>query len=600
MPACLRALLLLLLIAALPAAADAPAGAAPALKGLIQPRAKDDDFLPAEQVFVLDATRAGGEARLEWRIEKGYYLYRNRISVEAADPASIGALALPEGLAHNDEFFGPQQIYRESLVARLPLKSAGPVSFKLSYQGCADAGLCYPPQVREFTLPAGTLAAAPGSAPEGAGFVARIKALAAGGNLPAQILFFFGWGLLLAFTPCVLPMVPILSGIIVGEGDKITPARSFLLSVAYVLGMALTYTAAGALAALLGGQVQAIFQKPWIIALFALLFVVLSFAMFGAYELQMPAALQTRFADASNRVKGGKFATTALMGALSSLVVTACVAPPLVAAAALISQGGDVVRGATAFFALSIGMGAPLLVVGASAGRLLPKAGPWMDTVKAVFGVMFLGVAVWLLDRILPPRATLAAWGLVAGALAWVLSSVGLKGGRRTPVRLGLGGLAALYAALLLAGASLGGSDPAHPFAGTGLGGAEARGAGLRFARVRTVADLDRELAAASLAHERAMLDFYAEWCVSCKEMDKDTFRDDSVRAALSRYRLLQVDVTANNEDDKALLKRFGIIGPPTTAFFGLDGAERREARLVGYVNVEEFKTRLAAFEQGP
>jgi len=593
--------LLLGLATAAQAASEAPR-AAPALSGLIPPRAtKDDDFLPPEQAFVLEVAREdAGRARLHWRIAPGYYLYRNRISVEAASPdTQLGAVTLPDGLPHEDEFFGPQQIYRDDLTAGVALGSAGAASLRITYQGCADAGLCYPPQVREVTLAALGAPAAAGSVSGGVrGFGDRIKQLAAGGNRWAQVLFFFGWGLLLAFTPCVLPMVPILSGIIVGEGERLTPARSFLLSVAYVLGMAVTYTIAGALAALAGSQVQAFFQKTWIIVLFAGLFVALAFAMFGAYELQMPAALQTRFASASQRIKGGKMASTALMGALSSLVVTACVAPPLVAAAALISQSGDVVRGATAFFALSIGMGVPLLVVGASAGRLLPKAGPWMDTVKGVFGVMFLGVAVWLLDRVVPPRATLAAWGLVAFALAWVVTSVGLRGGRRTPVRFALGAMATLYGAVLLVGATLGGTDPLRPFTGTGLAGAGTLEPALPFQRIHNVAELDAALAAAQSSHQRTMLDFYADWCVSCKEMEKDTFRDPVIRAALKNYVLLQADVTANGPADQALLHRFRIFGPPTTAFFAPDGRERPAFRLVGYANSADFSARLAAFEQ--
>jgi thioredoxin:protein disulfide reductase len=592
---------LLGLAAVAQAASEAPR-AAPALNGLIPPRvAKDDDFLPPEQAFVLEITRESpGRARLHWQIAPGYYLYRNRVSVEAANPdTQLGAVTLPEGLPHEDEFFGPQQIYRDSLTAGVALSGAGAAALKITYQGCADAGLCYPPQVREVTLAAAGSAAAAGSVWDGMrGFGDHIQRLAAGGNRWAQVLFFFGWGLLLAFTPCVLPMVPILSGIIVGEGERLTPARSFLLSVAYVLGMAVTYTLAGALAALAGSQVQAFFQKTWIIVLFAGLFVTLAFAMFGAYELQMPAALQTRFASASQRIKGGKMASTALMGALSSLVVTACVAPPLVAAAALISQSGDVVRGATAFFALSIGMGVPLLVVGASAGRLLPKAGPWMDTVKGVFGVMFLGVAVWLLDRVVPPRATLAAWGLVAFALAWVVTSVGLKGGRRTPARFALGTMATLYGAVLLVGATLGGTDPLRPFAGTGLAGAGTLEPTLPFQRIHNVVELDAALAAAQSSHQRTMLDFYADWCVSCKEMEKDTFRDPMIRAALKNYVLLQADVTANGPADQALLHRFHIFGPPTTAFFAPDGRERPAFRLVGYANTADFAARLAAFEQ--
>jgi thioredoxin:protein disulfide reductase len=572
---------------------------------------QDQDFLPVEQAFQFSASRPdAGRVALRWVIADGYYLYRERIHITGGAGTTVtGAPQLPPGLDHNDEYFGHQQIYRQQLEALVPV-AAGPgaaAQLTVSYQGCADAGLCYPPQSQTLSLNVGgggTAVAGSGAAPGASGWLAhlqdKLKRLADGGSVFALIAMFFGAGLLLAFTPCVLPMVPILSGIIVGEGDKITPMRSLALSVAYVLGMAVTYTIAGAIAALAGSQVQAFFQKTWIIVLFAGLFVLLALAMFGVYELQMPSGLQTRFAGASNRIKGGKMLSTAAMGALSSLVVTACVAPPLVAAAAIVSRTGDVWRGALAFFSLAIGMGAPLLVVGASAGRLLPKAGPWMDTVKAIFGVLFLGVAVWLLDRILPPRLVMAGWAIVVGALVLVLLKVGLRGGRRTPMRRVAGTVAAVYGLLLLASAAAGGTDPLRPLQGTGWFGAPAQAEEIHFTRIASDAQLDQALATARANHQPVMLDFYADWCVSCKEMIKDTFRDPGVRAALDHFVLLQADVTANNADDQALLHRFGILGPPTTAFFGVDGREQTAARVVGYMPPTEFKNHLLAFERGP
>jgi thioredoxin:protein disulfide reductase len=398
----------------------------------------------------------------------------------------------------------------------------------------------------------------------------------------------------------VLPMVPILSGIIVGAGrDRpVSRGRAFSLSLAYVLGMALTYTIAGAVFAAAGQQAQAVFQKPWIIVVFAGLFVLLALGMFGVFNLQVPAAFQSRLADLSNRQRQGTLVGTAAMGALSSLIVTACVAPPLVAALAVIGQSGDVVRGAAALFALSLGMGMPLLVVGASAGQLLPRAGAWMDAVKAVFGVMLLGVAVWMLGRILPGPVTLALWATLAFVSGYCLMTLGERGEQRgaDAVRRGLGALAIVYGVLMLIGALAGRSDPLQPLAGLGAGPAAATSAAhVPFQRIKTLTDLERELEAAGAAGQPVMLDFYADWCVSCKEMERYTFTDAGVQAELARARLLQADVTANDAEDQALLQRFGILGPPTILFFDAAGRERAEYRVVGFKAAEEFRRHVAA-----
>ncbi len=593
-------------LAAAPVAAASGAPPAGKLLAKLVPRSAsaDDDFLPVDEAFRFAASADGASSiRLSWTIAEGYYLYRGRIKVSGESTlAALGTPAFPEGLPHSDDYFGEQQIYRGELVLPVPYARSGPapgvVALKVVYQGCADKGLCYPPQTQliSLALPAGN--AGGGGAPVSE--QDRLARLIRDGNLLVVIASFFGLGLLLAFTPCVLPMVPILSGIIAGDGEKITPGRGFALSLAYVLGMALTYTVAGAVFALAGRQAQAFFQQTWIIVVFALLFVLLSLAMFGLYELQMPSGLQTRFADASNRIRGGKFISTAIMGALSSLVVTACVAPPLVAALAVIGQAGDVVRGALALFALSFGMGTPLLVVGASAGTLLPKAGPWMETVKAIFGVVFLGVAAWMLDRVLPARVEMLAWSAVAWVAVWVVLSVGLRGGRRTVPRWIAAAAVGAYGLLIAIGGLAGGTNPLKPLDGTGLLGARTRIETLPFKAVRNLADLDRELAAATAAGRRTMLDFSADWCVSCKEMEAHTFSDPAVRAALAGYALLRADVTANGDDDQALLKRFRIIGPPTTAFFAADGQERTDFRLVGFVAAVPFRAHLSAFEAAP
>ena len=417
----------------------------------------------------------------------------------------------------------------------------------------------------------------------------RLSGVIANSSLLTVFLIFAGAGLLLAFTPCVLPMIPILSGIIAGQGQNTTTGRAFALSLTYVMGMALTYTIAGAVFAAAGQQVQAVMQAPWIILLVTGLFVALALAMFGVYELQVPAALQSRLNALSNRQQAGTFFGTAVMGAISALVVTTCVAPPLVAALAVIAQTGDVARGALALFALSFGMGIPLLVIGTSAGRLIPRAGPWMEKIKQVFGLMMLGLAIWMLDRILPPQITMLLWAALAIGTAWVLGA--FRGAKTPLVGRAFGLVAALYGLALLAGAATDQNNPLRPLdkiLGTGL-------VHLEFQRIKTVEDLDRALATASAEGRTAMLDFYADWCVSCKEMEHYTFTDTRVQDELAGTLLLQADVTANDAADQALLARFGIFGPPTIMFFGPDGQERAPYRVVGFMSAERFTEHVQA-----
>jgi len=594
-----------------PTAADSGAGKF-SLRALLGGGQKSEsDFLPVDQAFVLSASSPSRDLVLvRFDIADDYYLYRDktRITVRTQD-AQLGEPRFPRGEVQQDDYFGEQVVYRGELIAEVPVAAvagASELPIEVSFQGCADAGLCYPPTSRQLTVTLASVAAS-GAGPAGAGAAplrSETDALAdriRSGNLLAVLATFFGAGLLLAFTPCVLPMIPILSGIIVGagRGEPVSRGRAFSLSVAYVLGMALTYTVAGAVFAAAGQQAQAVFQKPWILVVFAGLFVLLALAMFGVFNLQVPAALQSRISELSGRQKQGSLLGTAVMGALSSLIVTACVAPPLVAALAVIGQSGDVLRGAAALFSLSLGMGAPLLLLGASAGKLLPKAGAWMDTVKSIFGLMFLGVAIWMLSRLLPGPVTLGLWGLLAlftaGYLA-IVAARNTRGGSKLAWR-GAGAVAAIYGVMLVVGALRGHDDPLQPLSIAVTG--EAPGHHLEFRRIKSVADLERELAAASAAGRPVMLDFYADWCVSCKEMERYTFPDSGVRAALGDTLLLQADVTANDSEDQALLQRFGILGPPTIVFFDAAGRERPQYRVVGFKKAGEFRDHVESAVAG-
>jgi len=560
-------------------------------------RQPGDDFLSPEQAFRVEA-RATAPDRIEitYGVTKGYYLYRNKLKfgTPAADRAALGQPGLPEGETKTDEYFGTQQVYHHDFTVQLPVSRAGTDRFtlplKLTWQGCADAGLCYPPQTRTFDvdMPAadGRAAAGPLAGASDGGYVSeqdRLANLIRSGNLGLMAGAFFLAGLLLAFTPCVLPMVPIVAGIIAGHGANLTRLKGFALSLAYVLGMALTYTAAGVAFAAAGQQAQTLFQQPWIIGLFALLFVAMSFSMFGFYTVQMPSFIQSRLADLSNRQRAGSYAGVAAMGALSALIVTTCVGPALVAALSVIGQSGQMVRGGVALFAMAMGMGTPLLVVGASAGQLLPRAGAWMDTVKMIFGALMLGVAAWMLSRILPARLGMFVWILPLAALAIVLWRAVVKAQfARLAVRaVALASVA--YAALIGIGAIRGATDPLAPWT------AAAARVELPFVTVKSVDDLAREVQAAHGAGRPVMLDFYADWCVSCKEMEKYTFPDPAVRSVLDRAVLLRADVTANDAEDQALLKQFGIFGPPTIAFYGADGQEQGSYRVVGFMKAAEF-----------
>jgi thiol:disulfide interchange protein DsbD len=569
------------------------------------------DFLPVDEAFEPILTAIDGNTvEVAIRVTDGYYLYKDKISVRAAsDIAQAGILTLPAGEMKTDQYFGEMEVYHEDVFGELAVARATPeamnLDLEIKYQGCADGGICYPPVTRMLSvaLPAATAVTALSSVNEAVVTAApvseqaKLAQIISGSSMLVVVGTFFGAGLLLAFTPCVLPMVPILSGIIAGEGKDVSASRGFSLALSYVMGMALVYTAAGVAAAAAGLQLQATFNQPWILALFSGLFVILAAGMFGMYDLQMPSAIQSRLANVSSSQKSGTAIGAFIMGAISSLIVTACVAPALIAALTVMAQTGDMLRGGTALFAMSMGMGAPLLAVGAAQGKLLPQAGPWMVAVKNAFGFMMLGLAIWMMSRVLPGEVTLALWGILvfmAGVYMGGLTTLTPESAGRQKFGKGAGLLAVIYGAVLLVGSLAGSNSMLRPLEALNVGGAVSGTAvtehrGLEFQRIKTTADLDAAVAQAAASGKSAMLDFYADWCVSCIEMEEFTFTDAEVQGALSNTVLLQADVTANDEQDQALLERFGVFGPPTIIFFGTDGMQRHGYEVVGYMKAKDF-----------
>ncbi|HVA55984.1 MAG TPA: protein-disulfide reductase DsbD [Gammaproteobacteria bacterium] len=582
----------------------------PDLAALVNDGNSGNSFPPPDQVFqIMAQAKDANTVEVSWQIADGYYLYRQKFHFTSSDPEiALGAPDFPQGQIENDQYFGTSEIYRHSVSAMIPVtRSSDATTFDLTatYQGCADKGLCYPPITKtlniDFAAPG--MAAIPNAATkpqtsittEPGSQQGRLAELIRHGNLAWVLLVFLGLGLALTFTPCVLPMIPIIAGLIAGQHEKPSTRRAFLLSLVYVLTMALTYTTAGVIVALIGANLQAWFQNPWIVSVFSLIFVLLALSMFGLYELQMPSAIQTRLVGFSNTQKGGAFVGVGIMGVLSALIVGPCITAPLVAALLVIGQSGDALRGGLSLFALGIGMGIPLLIVGTSAGKLVPKAGPWMQSVKSVLGVLLLGVAIWFLSRILPGPLTLALWAALTMFCGIYLLLADIRDGWRKLSR-AVGMLAIVYGIILLVGAAIGGSDPFQPLARlktASLATRSTHSQGLRFSRIKTLADLNQALAQASRNHQTVMLDFYADWCVSCKEMQHGAFVDPGVLAALANTVLLQADVTANDAGDQALLKHFGIYGPPSIMFFDASGQELTGLRVVGYMDARDFEMRI-------
>jgi thiol:disulfide interchange protein DsbD len=570
-----------------------------------------DDYLSPEQAFVFSTRIVDGKTvALHWEIAPGYHLYRERISIASTQPqAQWAALSLPAGEDRYDPNFNKTMaIYEKSLdldvhfangLATLPLT--------VNWQGCADAGLCYAPASADLqvaltglgasanrvtpglanVMPVAAVPAAPVSADS-------IAAALAGGNLLRTLGVFWLAGVLLSFTPCVLPMVPILSSLIAGQAGRPGRLRGFLLSLAYSLGMALVYAGFGVAAGLAGEGLAAALQNPWVLGAFALLLTTLALSMFGLYELQMPSFIQQRASGWSNRFKGGSYAGVFLMGGVSALVVGPCVAAPLAGALVYISQTGDVVLGGLALFAMALGMGVPLLLVGLSAGSLLPRAGAWMERVRQLFGMLLLGVAIWMVAPVLPVALQMLLWaGWLLAAAAWLGLFGSAQHGAPLAGRAAAAGLTIL-SVILMVGAASGGRSVLQPLAQWRGQGAPADAAGaLHISRVASNAALDAALTAAHQQGQPVMLDFYADWCVACKEFDSITFRDPVVQKRLAGARVLQVDVTANTAEDKALLKRFNLFGPPGMVFFGVAEAGRISHKVIGYQAPDEFLASL-------
>lgn len=589
---------------------------------------EQDALLPPELAYlpqILSATDS--EISVRWLIEPGYYLYRDKLTfaLENVPGATITNVRIDPGVDQYDDFFGNVKVLRDSADAQFSLATNGTLSniqdanLLIKYQGCADIGVCFPPS--ETSLPLSFSASANTSTPVAAAPLSNVQSpavetpleqseqdrlfnLLGSSSIWLTIATFFGLGVLLAFTPCVLPMIPILSSLIVGQGEKISTARAFQLSLVYVLVMASTYAIVGIIVGLSGYNVQAFLQNPWVLSFIAVLFVVLSLSMFGFYELQMPTRIQQKLTQWSNKQGGGQVSSVAAMGFISTLIVGPCITAPLAGALIYIAKTGDAFIGGTALFALGLGMGAPLLLIGTSAGKLVPKAGAWMDAVKHFFGIIMLAMAIYMVSRFIPTVAAMTLFGILAivsGIRFGATDSITKDSSQWQRVGKGVGLVILLYGVALLVGALSGVGSYTTPLRGivsTSSSQADTNGH-LAFAPVKSVEELQRIVSKASSENRPVMLDFYADWCISCKEMEAFTFTDSSVQALLENAVVIQADVTANDDLDKALLKKFDLFGPPGIIFWDEAGTELRAARVVGFMPAGKFSTHVAKFIGG-
>ena len=574
----------------------------------------NDEFLPVDEAFRLShTTSSANEIKLLWNIEPGYYLYKKRVKFESDSSAVIiGDIQLPTGKLEHDEFFGDVEIFEDILEITVPL-SGTKTSFKMDvgYQGCAHAGLCYPPTVKtlDILLPAAnaaTTAAANDPAepsPEAQSDQSeqgQIASKLGRQSLLVNIGMFFAFGLLLAFTPCVFPMIPILSSIIAGQGETMTASRGFTLSLVYVLAMAVTYTAAGIIVGFTGANIQIWFQDPWVIGTFTVIFVLLALSMFGLYELQMPSFIQSRLNSISNNQQNGTLLGTAVMGFLSALIVGPCVTAPLIGALIYIAETGDPWIGGTALFSLSLGMGLPLLAIGTSAGRYLPKAGAWMEPIKYVFGVLLLALAIWFLERVIPKSAVLILSGLLLIGCAvylgvFVRTQQAASGWSRLNQVIAWAAL--VYGTILIVGASAGSQHLLKPLT-VFTSPSKQLEEKLAFQPIKGLDGLDMALKQAHAQGKPLMLEFYADWCITCKELEAFTFTDKRVHQALEGFLLVQADVTDNDAQDQALLEHLGLFGPPAILFYEPNGTEQKSFRLVGFINAENFEKHIQSFTE--
>jgi thiol:disulfide interchange protein DsbD len=575
-------------------------------------RAVEPELLEPQQAFRFSAQMLDtAHIEVHYQIAEGYYLYRDRFRFEA-QPAGflLGQPQMPAGEVHQDPFFGRVETYRGSVKVRLSLQHVGSsqtFTLKAVSQGCADIGVCYTPLEQNAKLSLVTAASSLSAPPN---IIARLRELKAaapnpmgpselaandessqiasllrGGSFWFIVASFFGFGLLLAFTPCMFPMIPILSGIIVGQMRAISKSRGLALSGAYVLGVAITYAIAGVAAGLTGTLLSTALQNAWVLGAFAGVFVLLALSMFGFYQLQLPASLQTNFNNIMSRIKGGNFIGTFVMGGLSALIVSPCVTAPLVAALLYIGQSRNVVLGGASLFMMALGMGMPLLAVGVSAGALLPKAGPWMEAVNKIFGVVLLGAAIWLISPLVPSQIQMMLWAALLILCAIYIKFAAPQTSYRQRARTGMSIVALLGASVFLADAFFGGREILRPLAQlTDIAKPEQQ---LKFQRIRSNLELDQALKQAGGKY--VMLDFYADWCLACKEMEHFTFADPAVQTRLREVVLLQADVTAGSAEDTALLKRYELFGPPGTLFFDQQGNEIKSSRVVGYQSPEKF-----------
>ncbi|NMT63958.1 protein-disulfide reductase DsbD [Marinobacter orientalis] len=609
-----RALSRLLLFLALSAFSAITAGAGNSLFG------NNNDFLPVDEALPFSFTVDNGAVLLSWDIAPEHYLYQGRISVNSTTEGV--ELGEPEfsytGTDTEDEFFGKVTVFYEPVEARVPVKLSEGIreaELQVTYQGCANAGLCYPPQTRDVLYYAGTGASpdatagssSAGSASSGtsqqppedtstatglAGFLANQSTLVIAG-------LFLLLGLGLTFTPCVLPMVPIISSLVSSRNTSST-GHALLLSGSYVLGMALTYAAAGVITGLLGASfnLQAQLQSPWVLGVFAALFVVFAMSMFNLFEIQLPRFIREPLNDASHRLTGTRVASIFGIGALSALIVSPCVSAPLAGSLLYISTTQDAVIGGVALFALGLGMGIPLILVAVGGRKLLPSTGPWMNVVKAFYGVMLLAVAIWLVERMVPGWLALTLWGLLVAITGVQLGAFDAARAGWERTRKGMGLVMFAYGIALLAGAVSGANDPLKPLAAftasnqpmagsPSPAGVAATHAG--FVRLESPADIRSELAQASRNGTPVMLDFYADWCISCKVMERNVFSDGTVIQALAPYKLLQLDMTDNTPEQQALLNELGLFGPPAILFYNNSGAEIETARVLGEMDRDQF-----------